>query len=157
MTQMRNHKDGDIVIGKEDAVDPAIIVGIEEIDKQHEELLDRMELLRDYLRRGQSRDAVRDTLKFLESYVVEHFATEVRYMQQYRYPGMAEHKDEHETFLRDFTAFKEKYTAQQARGESTTFLGLEIVRKLNAWFTNHIATTDTSMGAYLAEKMRLKN
>jgi len=137
-------------------MDPNITIGIEEIDKQHQELLDRMELLRDYMRRGLSKDAIRDTLKFLESYVVEHFATEVRYMQQYRYPGMLEHKAEHETFLRDFTAFKEKFTSLQAQGESTTFLGLDIVRKLNAWFTNHIETVDMKMGEFLAEKMEGK-
>jgi len=132
-------------------MDKELIIGIEEIDNQHQELLDRMELLRDYMRRGQSRDAIRDTLKFLETYVVDHFATEVKYMQRYRYPGLLEHKAEHETFLGDFTAFKEKYTSLQAQGELTTFLGLDIVRKLNAWFSNHIATVDKKMGKYLAE------
>ncbi len=135
-------------------MDPEVTIGIEEIDRQHQELLDRMELLRDYMRRGQSRDAIRDTLKFLESYVVEHFATEVRYMERYRYPDIREHRTEHETFLRDFTAFKEKFTSMQAQGESTTFLGLDIVRKLNAWFTDHIATIDTKMGRFLAEQMK---
>jgi hemerythrin len=135
-------------------VDQEITLGIEDVDKQHQELLDRMDLLRDYMRRGQSRDAVSDTLKFLETYVVEHFATEVRYMQQYRYPGMPQHKAEHETFLRDLTAFKEKFTSLQAQGETTTFLGVDIVRKLNTWFTEHIATEDKAMGAFLAEKMR---
>jgi hemerythrin len=137
----------------EAAVDQEITIGIEEIDKQHQELLDRMDLLRDYMRRGQSRDAIRDTLKFLETYVVEHFATEVSYMQRYRYPGILQHKAEHETFLNDFTAFKEQFTSLQAQGEITTFLGLDIVRKLNAWFSNHIATVDKKMGQFLAEKM----
>lgn len=129
------------------------MIGIEEIDTQHQELLDRMDLLRDYMRRGQSRDAIRDTLKFLDAYVVEHFATEVKYMQRYSYPGLLQHKAEHEIFLKDFTAFKEKFTSLQAKGEITTFLGVDIVRKLNDWFTNHIATIDAKMGTYLAEKL----
>ena len=141
---------------REAAVDRNITLGIEEIDKQHAELLDRMELLRDYMRRGRSRDAIRDTLKFLESYVVEHFATEVKYMQQYRYPGILDHKAEHETFLREFTAFKEKFISLEAQGEITTFLGLDIVRKLNNWFSSHIATVDTKMGEFLAERMHAK-
>ena len=128
------------------------MIGIDEIDKQHQELLECMELLRDYMRRGQSKDAVRDTLKFLETYVVDHFATEVRYMEQYRYPGMPEHKAEHEQFLSDLTAFKEKLFILQAQGEITTFLGLDIVRKLNTWFTDHIAAVDRKMGEFLAEK-----
>ena len=137
-------------------MDQELILGIEEIDTQHQELLDRMELLRDYMRRGQSKNAIRDTLKFLESYVVEHFATEVRYMQQYRYPGIHEHKAEHEIFIKDFTAFKEKFTSLQAQGEITTFLGVDIVRKLNDWFSHHIATVDKEMGGFLAEKMGAK-
>jgi len=135
-------------------VDQELTIGIDEIDKQHQELLDRMELLRDYMRRGKSKDAIRDTLKFLESYAVEHFATEVKYMDQYRYPDILQHKAEHETFLRDLAAFKDKFFSLQAQGEITTFLGIDIVRKLNDWFNNHIATVDSKMGAFLAERMR---
>jgi hemerythrin len=128
-------------------------IGIKEIDDQHQELLDRMEILHDYMRRGQSRDAIRDMLKFLEAYVVEHFDTEVKYMQRYHYPGLLAHKAEHKTFLKDFAVLKEKFTSLQAQGDFTTFLGLDIVRKLNDWFTNHILTVDKKMGAFLAEKM----
>lgn len=137
-------------------MDQELAIGIEEIDRQHAELLDRMEHLRDAMRRGQSRDAIVGTLRFLEDYVVEHFATEVKYMLRYNYPGILLHKAEHETFLKDFAALKEKFTSLQAKGEITTFLGVDIVRKLNDWFTNHIATIDKKMGEFLAEKMPAK-
>ncbi|MEK6742559.1 MAG: bacteriohemerythrin [Nitrospirota bacterium] len=134
-------------------MDQGLTIGIEEIDRQHEELLERMDHLRDAMRRGQSSDAVRNTLKFLEQYAVEHFDTEVKYMLRYNYPGILLHKAEHETFLKDLAALKEKFTTLQAQGESTTFLGVDIVRKLNDWFTDHIATVDNRMGVFLAEKM----
>lgn len=134
-------------------MDQELMIGIEEIDTQHRELLERMDLLRDHLRRGQSRDAIRDALKFLDAYVAEHFATEVRYMQRYSYPGLLQHKAEHEIFLKDFAALKDAFTSLYAQGEMTTFLGVDIVRKLNDWFTDHIAVADAKMGAYLAEKM----
>jgi hemerythrin len=133
-----------------------LTIGIDEIDDQHQELLDRMELLRDYLRRGQSKYAIRDTLKFLDAFVVEHFATEVRYMNQYQYPDIIAHKAEHETFLKDYTAFREKFATLEAAGEITTFLGIDIVRKLNEWFSDHISTVDKKMGGFLAEKMKTK-
>lgn len=135
-------------------MDQEFTIGIEEIDKQHQELLDRMELLRDYIRRGQSRDAIRDTLKFLEGYMVKHFDTEVKYMQRYNYPAILLHKAEHEKFLKDFAACKEEFTSLHAKGEITTFLGITIVRKLNDWFTEHISTVDMKMGAFLAEKIK---
>jgi hemerythrin len=74
-------------------------------------------------------------------------------MLRYVYPGLISHRREHEKFLKDLTAFKEKFTSLDAQGELTTFLGLDIVRKLNDWFTNHIFEVDKKMGAYLAEKM----
>jgi hemerythrin len=137
-------------------MDQEFMLGIDEIDRQHQELLDNLELLRDYIRRGQSRDAIRDTLKYLETYVTEHFATEVKYMNQYGYPDILQQMAEHETFLRDFTAFKEKYSSLLEKGETITFLGLDIVRKLNDWFANHVMTVDKKMGAFLVEKMREK-
>jgi hemerythrin len=133
-------------------MDQAYAIGIEEIDRQHRELLERMELVRDYMRRGQSRDAISDTLRFLETYIVEHFATEVKYMQRYHYPGILQHKAEHETFLKDFGTLKEKFTAAQAQGDITPLLIIDIVRRLNDWFSNHIATVDRKMGDFLAEK-----
>jgi hemerythrin len=63
------------------------------------------------------------------------------------------HKAEHETFLKDLAALKEKFTSLQAQGEITTFLGIDIVRKLSDWFTNHIATVDNKMGVFLEDKM----
>jgi len=129
--------------------------GIEEIDKQHRELLDRMEVLRDHVRRGQASTAVQQTLRFLQTYMADHFATEEKYMQRYNYPGILLHKAEHELFLKDFAALKEKFISQLAQGEITTFLGLDIVRKLSEWFSNHITTIDQKMGEFLAERVSI--
>jgi len=138
---------------KETEMEQDFGIGIEQIDKQHRELLDRMDLLRDAMRRGKSRETIHSTLRFLENYVIEHFTTEERYMQRYSYPGLLTHRAEHEKFLKDLAAYREKFTALEAQGELTTFLGLDIVRKLNDWFANHIIEVDKKMGAYLAEKM----
>ena len=134
-------------------MDEELNIGIAEIDGQHATLLERMDVLRDAMRRGQSRAAIRDTLTFLEAYLVEHFETEVKYMQRYSYPGILLHKAEHETFLKDFAALKAKYAEAHAQGDITPFLLIDIVRRLNDWFTNHIAVDDRKMGAFLAEKM----
>ena len=134
-------------------MNPELIIGIDEIDKQHEALFDHLDLLHDYVRRGQSRSAISGTLRFLESYVIEHFDNEARYMKQYRYPEMLQHKAEHETFLKDVTAFREKYISLTSQNEMTTFLGLDIVRRLNDWLNNHVLTVDTKLAAFLKERM----
>ena len=128
-------------------------IGIEQIDRQHQEILDRMDLLRDAVRRGQGRSELHRTLRFLEDYAIEHFGTEERYMQRYSYPELLRHKAEHTKFLKDLADIREKCTSLEAKGEITTFLGLEIVRKLNDWFTSHIFDVDKKMGVYLSEKL----
>ncbi len=106
-------------------------IGIEQIDLQHKELSERMELLRDAMRKGQSRDTIRATLRFLEGYAVEHSATEERYMLRYNYPGILLHKTEHATFLGDLGAPRDKFLSLEALGEFTTFPGLDIVRRVS--------------------------
>jgi hemerythrin len=134
-------------------MDQDFAIGIAQIDDQHRGLLERIELLRDAVRRGQSRDAIRNTLRFLEQYAEEHFATEERYMLRYLYPGLIAHKAEHARFLQDLAAIKEKFSSLETQGEFTPFLGLDIARKLNNWFAEHVVETDRKMGAYLAERM----
>ncbi|HTF99160.1 MAG TPA: bacteriohemerythrin [Nitrospirota bacterium] len=133
-----------------------LITGIDDIDHQNQALLDHLDILHDSMRRGQSRGALRDVLQFLESYVVEHFNRELTYMNRYRYPDMLQHKAEHETFQKDILAFKEKYTSLKAQGEITTFLGLDLVRKLQAWFDTHVSTVDRKMSVFLKEQMGTK-
>ncbi len=128
-------------------------IGIAEIDEQHRELLDRIDLLRDAIRRGKSRETIRTTLEFLQEYVADHFIAEERYMQRYTYPGLYAHRLEHQKFTKDLAAFRDTFVSLEAKGELTTFVGLDIVRRLNDWFTNHIFEVDKKMGAYLAEKM----
>jgi hemerythrin len=130
-----------------------LITGINDLDKQHQAFYDHLDLLLDYVRRGQGKSAISSTLQFLESYALEHFDNEVRYMKQYHYPDLLQHRAEHEAFLKDIAAFKEKYAALQVQGEMTTFLGLEIVRKLNFWFDHHVLNVDKKMGAFLMERM----
>ncbi len=128
-------------------------IGIEQLDKQHEAFFEHMDLLQDALWRGHSRTAVQDTLRFLEDYAAVHFSAEERYMQRHAYPEFLAHRAEHGGFLRELEQFKGKLRSLESQGDFTTFLALDIVRKLNDWLENHINESDRRMGAYLAQKM----
>jgi hemerythrin len=130
-----------------------LAIGIDLIDTQHEEIFHRIDELRSAIRAGRAREALFNTVAFLEEYIDEHFSVEERYMRQYDYPGILEHIKEHERFKEDFEGFKTRLAELEAAGEFTSFLEIEMERKLSAWFGEHITTIDKKLGVYLAERM----
>jgi hemerythrin len=128
-------------------------IGIELLDSQHKELFQHISTLRAALRAGTSRDTLFKTLSFLEEYVVVHFDAEVQYMRRFDYPGINEHETEHQKFIKALADFKKELQTLESRGEITSFLGIEIERKLSGWLADHIGNIDKKMGAFLAERL----
>lgn len=55
-------------------------VGVELIDRQHRELIDRINKLLAAIREGRGREETFKVMRFLQEYVVEHFSAEERFM-----------------------------------------------------------------------------
>lgn len=124
---------------------PDLAVGIQEIDKQHQELFKHINDLLEASQKGLGKTQVQDVVKFLEGYVVFHFGTEERYMDQYKYPGVGDHKKEHIWFVDQWQGLK-----QQLDAEGPTVLGvLSTKRLLVDWLLNHVQKTDRALGAFL--------
>jgi hemerythrin len=124
---------------------PDLSVGIEMIDKQHQELFKRVNDLLAASGQGKGKDEIGNVVKFLESYVVFHFGAEERYMAQQAYPALAAHKQEHAKFLKDFAALKGEW---QAQGASTSVV-MRMHAWLGGWLRNHIGKVDKAIGAYM--------
>ncbi len=129
-------------------------VGVEDIDVQHKELFVRINRLRTALSQGRGKVEINRTIRFLEEYVVEHFAGEERYMADLAYPYAGLHTTEHADFIRDFSMIKEKLERLEQDGMITTFAVIEAQRKLYDWLVNHIARSDKVLGAYIATARR---
>ncbi len=82
-----------------------LAVGIEEIDRQHQELYVMVAALHDAMRMNQL-DRVLGVVSFLERYALEHFATEERHMAAQAYPRLPEHRALHESFVSDLQQHK---------------------------------------------------
>ena len=80
--------------------------GILEIDKQHQELFKHIDRLLEACKHGAGRDKVQEVVKFLEGYVVFHFGSEEKLMDQYNYPQTKEHKQAHAWFVDQWQGFK---------------------------------------------------
>lgn len=87
----------------------ALSVGNVEIDNQHKEFFARVNKLMDAMTERKGKEEVGNTIKFLESYVIEHFGTEERHMTKVNYPKFTQHKAEHEEFKNKFAEIKKLY------------------------------------------------
>lgn len=128
-------------------------LGISELDDQHQAFFLHMVGLRRALIEGSGgREKLMKTLRFLDSFIEEHFTAEEKYMRRNNYPGILIHRAEHEAFAKTVAEFKKKTSDLDARGEATSFLAVEVTRRLEKWLEDHIRTLDRKMAAFLMEK-----
>ena len=129
-------------------------LGVGAFDDQHRDFFLHMISLRRALIDGTGgRDRLMKMLRFLDTFVDEHFAVEERYMRQYNYPGILVHRLDHEKFAKTVAEFKKKAVDLDNRGEVMTFLAVEVRQHLEKWLEDHIRTRDRKMADYLHERM----
>jgi hemerythrin len=118
------------------------------VDRQHQELFERVGRLLDAGHAHRSPEEIRRLLDFLGDYVVEHFAAEERLMVEGAYPGLPSHRAEHEDFVREFAKLYEEFRSVGAGlGFVVRFSG-----RVTAWLREHIYRTDRTMAAWLRDR-----
>src|ERR1035437_5454133 len=80
----------------------ACTVGVRAMDDQHGVLMDSMNELRPALMHGRGREQVRELLNMLIEFTRMHFWSEEQLMEQTGFPGLSEHRAEHQRLLRLF-------------------------------------------------------
>ncbi len=70
----------------------SLVSGIPGIDKQHKELVDKINELLDATRSRKGKEEIVSIFEFLSVYVQEHFEDEERLLLKYNYPKFDEHK-----------------------------------------------------------------
>lgn len=120
-------------------------LGVEQIDRQHQELFARVDRLEAALRAGEHKRVV-ELLDFLGSYVVEHFGCEERTMKETGYPFFAIHKGVHDRFLELLLQIKAEYLQT---GE-TAWLAIKVHKVMVAWLHTHILGMDQQLGRFLS-------
>lgn len=113
--------------------------GVEKIDKQHEALVDMINLLI----RAREDEAPPSTITFvlgeMTKYVYLHFRDEEQFMFDHFYMGMEEHRLVHKTFEAKVQEFQELYN------NGDTDLLDDILEFLMNWLVQHIQGDDYEM------------
>ena len=111
-------------------------VGVEEIDKQHKQLLEKINELSEAIASDVKRSTIAEMLAALQVYSNEHFATEEAYLKEKGYGGLQDHLAQHGDYMgklaHSFVDFFEK--DPQARYKLVDFLA--------SWWTDHILAED---------------
>ncbi|KOA18648.1 bacteriohemerythrin [Clostridium homopropionicum DSM 5847] len=124
-------------------------VGVSLIDTQHEELFKRVS---EFIEAVQSNDnweakldKVKETMVFMQEYVVIHFNAEEAYQEKINYPDIENHKKIH----RDFKKMITDYIAVLKQNGYPEKIVQELGGKLMAWLIMHVAKTDQQIGEYV--------
>lgn len=115
------------------------------IDTQHRQWIDTLNKLLNACSQGKGRDSIRETLVFLQSYTVKHFADEEALQIKSRYPEFKTHKSYHDAFKK----VVQEIIAEYDKTGPTIVLTGKINSQLGNWFINHIKNEDKKMAAYV--------
>jgi hemerythrin len=123
---------------------PALAVGIDEIDAQHQELFRRAERFVASVE-ASSRQDVGIVLSYLRLYCVAHFGAEEAWMREAGYPEYAEHKAEHDAFVEELLAMSGEHERRKGPGLQPMRVGSFV----SQWLQNHVSDTDTKLARFL--------
>jgi hemerythrin len=125
--------------------DESLTLGIDEIDSQHKNLLNKMNNLAEAVLQRKGKDKIGNLLKFMENYADLHFKTEEEYMARNAYSGLAHQRKEHEQFK---SVVEKLYSDLDREGVSEGF-AIAVQRYLMDWFILHIKEKDLEFSNFL--------
>jgi hemerythrin len=132
--------------------DESLVLGLEEIDRQHKSIFDHFEKLSEAAQQGKSKEIIEELAVFLFEYAHMHFATEDKIMVEYKYPKIDEQRHEHGEFTRDTNELKKRIEQDGATRE----VAIEATGKLLRWIIQHIKKQDFEMVSYVKECIALR-
>jgi len=115
--------------------------GVDTVDAQHQELIQRINELHDACMAGKAKEELLKLLGFLGEYAQSHFSHEEEVMQSHHCPARGQNKAAHVQFLRDYETLVE---IVKRDGPSTTAV-LQIKDLLGNWLKNPICAVDTKL------------
>jgi len=127
--------------------DATLSVNIDEIDQQHKNLIEMINVLHESAKKEDRNKVVSEVLIKLKNYINVHFGTEEKYMLMYDYPETQSHKTEHNDFIKEVLDFEVACSGGYAPY-------VPLLDFLKNWLSKHIKMTDINLGIFLAGKIK---
>ena len=126
--------------------DQSLVTGSDIIDGQHKELIAKINKLVDCCEQGGGKIEAIKMLDYLSEYTDFHFGEEEELQAKVSYPGLAEHKVQHENFRKAVAELHEML--EEHEGPTDAFV--EAVNKnVIDWLYKHIKGFDCSVATYI--------
>ena len=123
----------------------AYAVGDAEVDAEHRGLFAVGERFERAMLEGKGKDILRELLVQLVRYASEHFAHEEQLMARIKFPGLPEHRKEHEGLRRRVEVMMDRAEA----GEIT--MTIETMQFVMGWIERHVLGSDLAIGKFLKQ------
>lgn len=121
-------------------------VSVKSFDDHHKRLIALINELHEAMLAGKHQSVIGRILGELSSYTKYHFGEEEKQMLAHKFPGYAEHKDQHDKFVKKVTDCIRDYNS----GKLT--ITLDIMNFLRDWLKSHILGTDKKYSEFFALK-----
>lgn len=124
----------------------SLSVNVAEIDHQHQVLIGMINELHEAMRLGKGKEVLGKIIQGMVNYTATHFKTEEKYFDLFGYPAAEAHKQEHATFIRKVSEFRDGFEAGKLG------LSLEVMNFLSDWLQKHIKGSDQRYGPWFNAK-----
>lgn len=123
-----------------------LITGNKTIDSQHKELIGKINDLLNVVETSKEKAVAAKTLNFLNDYVIYHFGAEEKLQEEVGYPGLEDHKKQHEILKQTVADLTEML--EEEEGPSPAFVE-QLNKKVIEWLYKHIEGFDRSVAEYI--------
>ena len=113
------------------------------LEKEHQQLIDLLEVLDKCVSKGQSKDQVYKHLDDFVTLAEEHFKNEEEIMETYKYTDIVNHKNEHTSLLEQLYSLRSKLRDGHAP------FGTDYMKLLRKWLEDHLLDTDNKLEEFL--------
>jgi hemerythrin len=124
-----------------------MVDGVAEIDDQHRGLIDIINELYEIALKRAGQRTLEDVFEALDVYTKDHFEREESLFAKHGYPGLADHKAQHNGLLQTIVDYRKR-----PREGQEFLLALELLHHLKQWLSQHMITADRQACAYLNEQ-----
>lgn len=116
------------------------LIGVDELDFEHKDLLARLNELHIDILRGDSPEIIEACLAEVCTRVAAHFALEESYMKRTHYARYDAHKKQHDDFLEEVYDIADMFREGLDASYQET-----LETRLENWVTHHILTSDREL------------